>query len=138
MDIDGEVQMKAFGDPEKNIYVPFPGSFSQGPFPLPDVEANKKASLEVVWTVYKQQRPLVSHQERAETPASVMIPESLSVVGRAMMEDVSTADLILKCGAEVFRAHKVVLCSRLVPHDSNYVPILSTHSCLEGLLSSKP
>merc|ERR1719238_1980421 len=30
----------------------------------------------------------------------------------AMMEDASSADLIIKCGAEIFRAHKVVLCSR--------------------------
>ena len=137
MDIDGEVQMKAFGDPEKNIYLRFPRFFAQGPFPLPDVEADKKASLEVVWTVYKQQPPSVSHQERAEPPASVMIPESLSVVGRAMMEDVSTADLIIKCGAEIFRAHKVVLCSRLVPLDNNYLPKF-THSSLQGLRSSKP
>ena len=138
VDIDGKVQTKAFGDPEKNIYVRFSGHFTQAPFPLPDVKADKKASLEVVWTVYKQQPNSVSHQEESEPPASVMIQESLSVVGRAMKEDVSTADLIIKCGAEIFRAHKVILCSRLVCLGNNFVPILIPLSKVSGLQSHDP
>ena len=139
VDIDGKVQTKAIGDQEKNIYVPLANLLHQGPFPISDVEADKKAALEVVWTVYKQQPPSVSHQERAESPAPLMVQESLSVVGRAMKEDVSTADLIVKCGTEIFRAHKVVLCSRLVCLDDNSVPpILIPLSKVSGLQSHDP
>ena len=143
VDIEGNFQTKTFGDPKKNIYVHFEymasGRYSiirQGPFSNSDVEEDKETTLEVVWTLYQHQPPSVSQLQ--ETPPSMMSQESLSAVGRVMMEDISTADLIIKCGTEIFRAHKVVLCSRLVPHDSKYVPILSTHSCLEGLRSSKP
>ena len=83
------------------------GSFSYTP------TGDKKITVEVKWTIFLQQ-PVSTFQLQQEEkiPKSVLSQETLSVVGAAMMEDVSTADLIIKCGDEIFRAHKVVLCSR--------------------------
>ena len=137
VNIDGNVQTKAFGDPEKNIYLRFHDFYGPYLFPVPVVEADKKPTLEVVWSLYHQQPPSVSQYPEAETPqVPEMIQESLSVVGRAMKEDVTSADLIIKCGNEIFRAHKVVLCSRLVLIKTSHLPIVNCQF-LPGLRSSK-
>ena len=67
--------------------------------------------MEVKWTIYMQQ-PVSVFQQYEEIPAFVKSPETLFAVGKSMLADVFTADLIIKCGTEIFSGHKVVLCSR--------------------------
>ena len=134
VDIDGNVQTKAFGAFRESSFGVI--SADAGPFSYSAaLDQDKKATLKVLWTLYLPQPPSVFDQQEAETPASMMIQESLSVVGRTMMLDVSSADLIIKCGSETFRAHKVVLCSRLV---LTIIMFQLRLLPLPGLRSSKP
>ena len=112
LDINGVSQAGSFGNIEKNEFERVRGEnlwFSSPTFPY-DINGEEKISVEVKWTIYRQQ-PFSVVQD-VGIPESLMIRESLSVVGKAMMADVSTADLTIKCGAEIFRVHKVFLCYR--------------------------
>ena len=123
--IDGVSRTETFGSVEKNEFIGFTshpepegpesadilsvGSFSYTP------TGDKKITVEVKWTIFLQQPVSVFQlQQEDKIPKSVLSQESRSVVGAAMMADSATADLTIKCGNEIFRVHKVILCSRLV------------------------
>ena len=127
VDIDGVSQIGTFGNVEKNEYVQFKSAAdifpvnadrppvghlypTLGPFPYTD--GDKKITVEVKWTIYQQQ-PISVVQQDEKIPESLMNQESLSVLGAAIMKDVSTADISIYCDGKSFKAHKAFLCTRL-------------------------
>merc|ERR1711874_168080 len=115
----GVCMTRTFGNVEKNEFIDFLTKTdglhlpALGPFRCDSdtLKGSEKITAEVKWTIYMRQ-PISVFQKGIEIPKSVLSQESRSVVGMAMKEDVSTADLSIKCGDEIFRVHKVVLCSR--------------------------
>ena len=118
VDIDGVSKTETFGNVEKNEFIGFLRDLEMphllpplGPFAYTYIpNGDQKITVEVKWTIYLQ-KPVSVFQQEAEIPKSLLSQETLRVVGAAMMEDAATADLTIKCGDEIFRVHKVVLCS---------------------------
>ena len=113
VEMNGTSKTEYFGNAEKNEFVEFETmesfKFKSAVIPF-TINGDEKINVEMKWTLFKQQ-PLSVFQGD-NIPESLLSQESLSVTGKAMMADVSTADLIIKCGDEIFKVHKVFLCNR--------------------------